>query len=279
VTVPARGIASVVTAREETESEIWSAIERAHRESRGPGTAYPETTTSVEPPLRRPIEKSASRTLQPSMRVIPPGPRSFWSVFKLRECGTYVRADHLNQDFPDQDQERPSQRALDVDGLAIDVLPVSNTEFQRFLGSTGYVPRVPHRFLDHWVNGAPPPEQADWPVTFVDLGDARAYAAWAGKRLPTEDEWQVGVSDGYALYGRRRVWEWTESEHSDGHSRFVILKGGSDLVLGGSGWYAEGGPLGPERSAKFMLFAPGVDRCSTVGFRCVVDLDTPRSAD
>jgi formylglycine-generating enzyme required for sulfatase activity len=109
-------------------------------------------------------------------------------------------------------------------------------------------------------------------VTFVDLGDARAYAVWAGKRLPTEDEWQVGVSEGYALYGRRRVWEWTESEHSDGHSRFVILKGGSDLVLGGSGWYAEGGPLRPERSAKFMLFAPGVDRCSTVGFRCVVDL-------
>jgi formylglycine-generating enzyme required for sulfatase activity len=193
-------------------------------------------------------------------------------VFQLRECGTYVRADHLNQDFPDQEQQRSSSRALDVDGLAIDELPVTNTEFQRFLGSTGYVPRVPHRFLDHWAGGAPPPGQADWPVTFVDLDDARAYAAWAGKRLPTEDEWQVGVSEGYALYGRRRVWEWTESEHSDGHSRFVIVKGGSDLVLNGSGWYAEGGPLRPERSAKFMLFAPGVDRCSTVGFRCVVDL-------
>jgi formylglycine-generating enzyme required for sulfatase activity len=193
-------------------------------------------------------------------------------VFELRECGTYVRVDHLNQDCPDQEQQWSSQRALDVDGLAIDELPVSNTEFQRFVRSSGYLPRVSHRFLDHWVNGGPPPEQADWPVTFVDLGDARAYAVWAGKRLPTEDEWQVGVSEGYALYGRRRVWEWTESEHSDGHSRFVILKGGSDLVLGGSGWYAEGGPLRPERSAKFMLFAPGVDRCSTVGFRCVVDL-------
>ena len=183
--------------------------------------------------------------LSPGMRVVAPGPRSFESVFRLRECGTYVRADHLNQDFPDQEQERSSQRALDVDGLAIDELPVSNAEFQRFLLSTGYAPKVPHRFLDHWVNGGPPPEQADWPVTFVDLDDARAYAAWAGKRLPTEDEWQVAVSEGYALYGRRRVWEWTESEHSDGHSRFVILKGGSDLVLGGSGWYAEGGPLGP----------------------------------
>jgi formylglycine-generating enzyme required for sulfatase activity len=272
VTVPARGIASLVTMSRETESEIWSVIERADPESPRADTAFPETTTPVEPPLRRPIEKSASRTLSPSMRVVAPGPRSFGSVFELRECGTYMRADHLNQDFPDQEQQWSSQRALEVDGLAVDELPVSNTEFLRFLRSSGYLPRVSHRFLDHWVNCGPPPEQADWPVTFVDLGDARAYAVWAGKRLPTEDEWQVGVSEGYALYGRRRVWEWTESEHSDGHSRFVILKGGSDLVLGGSGWYAEGGPLRPERSAKFMLFAPGVDRCSTVGFRCVVDL-------
>jgi formylglycine-generating enzyme len=274
VTVPARAIACLVTMSGENVTEIWSAVERARPESPGAGTGYPETITPVEPPLRLPVEKSASRTLSPGMRVVPPGPRSFESVFRLRECGTYLRADHLNQDFPDQEQERSSERALDVEGLAIDELPVSNREFQRFLLSSGYVPKVRHRFLDHWADGAPPPGQADWPVTYVDLNEARAYAAWTGKRLPTEDEWQVGVSEGYALYGRRRVWEWTESEHSDGHNRFVILKGGSDLVLGGSGWYAEGGPLGPERSAKLMLFAPGVDRCSTVGFRCVVDLDT-----
>jgi formylglycine-generating enzyme required for sulfatase activity len=280
VTVPARGIAGLVTVSEGNESEIWSALEHAHPEGAGAGavgTAYPETTVPVETPVRRPVGKSASRTLSPGMRLVPPGRRSFESVFRLRECGTYVRADHLNQDFPDQEQQRSSQRELDIDGLAIDELPVSNAEFQRFVLSTGYVPKVAHRFLDHWADGGPPPGQADWPVTYLDLDDARMYAAWAGKRLPTEDEWQVGVSEGYALYGRRRAWEWTESEHSDGHNRFVIVKGGSDLVLGGSGWYAEGGPLGPERSAKFMLFAPGVDRCSTVGFRCVVDLDTTRS--
>ena len=272
VTVPARGIAGLVTLSGGAEGEIWSVIGRIQRESLGSGAAFPETATSVEPPRRRPVEKAAVARLPPGMRLVPPGLRSFGSVFKLRECGTYVRADHLDQDFPDQEQQWSSPRVLDVGGLAIDELPVSNVDFDRFLRSSGYLPKMPHRFLDHWVNAGPPPDQDDWPVTFVDLGDARAYAAWAGKRLPTEDEWQVGVSEGHALYGRRRVWEWTESEHSDSHSRFVILKGGSDLVLGGSGWYAEGGPLGPERSAKFMLFAPGVDRCSTVGFRCVVDL-------
>ncbi|MGD0810884.1 MAG: SUMF1/EgtB/PvdO family nonheme iron enzyme [Acidimicrobiales bacterium] len=281
VTVPARGVACLVSIRGENQREVWSAIERAHPDTSmagNLGAAYPETTAPVEPPVRRPVAKSASRALLPGTRVVPPGPRSFESVFRLRECGTYVRADHLNQDFPDQEQERSSQRALDVAGLAIDELPVSNAGFERFLDSTGYTPKVRHRFLDHWVNGGPPPGQADWPVTYVDLEDARAYAAWSGKRLPTEDEWQVAMSEGYARHGRRRVWEWTESEHSDGHNRFVIVKGGSDLVLGGSGWYAEGGPLGPERSAKFMLFASGVDRCSTVGFRCVVDLDRVGSA-
>ena len=278
VTVPARGIACLVTISKENESEIWSAVERTHPENASGGTAYPEMTAPVEPPLRRRVDNSAPGSLSRGMSLVPPGPRSFESVFRLRECGTYVRADHLNQDFPDQEQERSSLRALDIEGLAIDELPVSNREFQRFLVSTGYVPKVRHHFLDHWADGGPPPGQTDWPVTYVDLGDARAYAAWSGKRLPTEDEWQVAVSEGYALLGRQRVWEWTESEHSDGHNRFVIVKGGSDLVLGGSGWYAEGGPLGPERSAKFILFAPGVDRCSTVGFRCVVDLDTAGSA-
>jgi hypothetical protein len=70
------------------------------------------------------------------------------------------------------------------------------------------------------------------------------------------------------------VWEWTESERSDGRTRFCLLKGGSFYTARGSGWYFDGGPRPNAYSAKFLLMWPGLDRCATIGFRCAVDLVT-----
>ena len=103
----------------------------------------------------------------------------------------------------------------------------------------------------------------------MSLEDARAYAAWAGKRLPREEEWQ------FATLGNRDrnyPWEWTESERSDGRTRFAILKGGSYYRVIGSEWYADGGAQANDFAAKFLLMYPGLDRCATIGFRCAVDL-------
>jgi len=44
--------------------------------------------------------------------------------------------------------------------------------------------------------------------------------------------------------------------------------------LVGSEWYADGGPQPPDFAAKFLLGPPGLNRRSTIGFRCVVDLRT-----
>jgi formylglycine-generating enzyme required for sulfatase activity len=68
------------------------------------------------------------------------------------------------------------------------------------------------------------------------------------------------------------VWEWTESERSDGRTRFALLKGGCYYSLTRSAWYADGGPRPNRFVAKYLLSWPGVDRSATVGFRCVVDL-------
>lgn len=107
----------------------------------------------------------------------------------------------------------------------------------------------------------------------LDLAEARAHAAAAGARLPTEDEWQLAAEEGLLDLSGPRVWNWTESEHSDGRTRFVILKGGSDWVAEGSDWYVDGGLLEPARSLKLLLLGAGLGRSPSIGFRLAVDLE------
>ena len=70
------------------------------------------------------------------------------------------------------------------------------------------------------------------------------------------------------------VWEWTESERSDGHTRFAVIRGGSYYQAPGSGWYADGGPRPADFAEKFLLTSASLDRCATIGFRCVIDLES-----
>jgi hypothetical protein len=135
--------------------------------------------------------------------------------------------------------------------------PVSNAEFIAFVNASGYRPRDPTRFLAH------PPADPDAPVTFVSLDDARAFAAWEGSRLPTEVEWQRA---GLAV----DQWELTDSEHTDGHTRFVFLRGGSPLPERDSEWLPERGKRPIDSHVKYILLADGLDRASTITFRTVI---------
>jgi len=55
--------------------------------------------------------------------------------------------------------------------------------------------------------------------------------------------------------------------------RYCIIRGGSFFAARGSNWYVDGGPRPANFATKFLLVWPGLDRCATLGFRCVKDLD------
>jgi formylglycine-generating enzyme required for sulfatase activity len=232
-----------------------------------------------------------------------------------RECGCYPdprTQDEKQRDFlwgePFYGKITHDISEVEVGPFFMDETEVSNADFKRFLDDTGYRPRESKNFLKHWPNGEIPDELADHPVVYVDIDDARAYAKWAGKRLPTEYEWHVAAqgTDGrkfpwgnkfdeskcnttgdrtipvksypcgrspYGCYNMAgNVWEWTESCRDDGHTRFVIIRGGSYFDASqGSIWYVRGGPRPCNTHAKFIRMWPGLDRCATIGFRCVVD--------
>ena len=171
--------------------------------------------------------------------------------------------------------QRTLERVATLDEpVAVASAEVSNQEFAEFLGATGYRPHTSHRFLSHWAAGVDgslvtaPTGAMDEPVTFVDLDDARAYAAWVGGRLPNEDEWQLAAHRPGFVRRIPAVWNWTESEYTDGRTRFVMLKGGADHATPGSEWYFDGGVREPEFAAKYLMPGLGVARSSSIGFRC-----------
>jgi hypothetical protein len=154
-----------------------------------------------------------------------------------------------------------------IEARKIDDHDVTNAEFEEFIKATGYRPKHEQSFLAHWPDHRPPPDRLNSPVVYVDIADARAYAEWKGKRLPTEAEWQAAM-ESERLVGHK-VWNWTESEHFDGHTLFGILKGGWSQSIGGSGWYADSGPRANDWSAKYIYYHPALDRSEAIGFRCI----------
>jgi len=96
---------------------------------------------------------------------------------------------------------------VSVQSLYVDKFPVTNEQFREFLDASGFKPVDTSNFLKHWVGGNIPKGQERFPVVYVSYEDAKAYAAWAGKRLPTELEWQYASAT-----EKGNEWPWKQTK-------------------------------------------------------------------
>ena len=264
-------------------------------------SAVPQTI--VEIPPTKPVASAP-----PGMVKIPEGDFDF-SVRGIEiEGGNDPGVD---VQYPWEDIPRRSHlHRLHLHAYYIDRTPVTNAQFKQFLDATRYRPADDHNFLRDWSNGAFPAGWENKPVTWVSLEDARAYAAWAGKRLPHEWEWQYAAQ---STDGRVYPWgnEWNAAnvpaadrghtraplanadahpqgaspfgvldmignvsqwtdEFRDAHTRAAIIRGAAAYQPLGSVWYFPQ-TYRLDEHEKLLLMAPSRDRAGTIGFRCVVD--------
>ncbi len=215
----------------------------------GPGDAYPQRKNSKGSARRvaaRPHRQSTSARSRPVVRIEP---------------GPYYYG------------EACEQRALDQ-AVEMDQNLVTNHEYWRFVAETGY-PMPPH-WPGRVLAGA-----ENEPVTKVAWYDAVAYAGWAGKRLPTEAEWERAArgtdkrvfpwgdeeadpmppggglppNGPWGMLGQ--VWQWT-SDWYDASQQYRVLRGSCANL-----------PLFP---VFFRYWARPEARSAYIGFRCCSDV-------
>ena len=107
-------------------------------------------------------------------------------------------------------------RAIHVDPFYLDEAEVTNERYGAFVKATG------HRAPYHWLKGALPEAERNYPVVNVSWDDAVAFCEWdGGKRLPTEAEWERacrGVAEG-------QTYPWGDRDPTEADAHFDTLEG------------------------------------------------------
>ena len=176
-------------------------------------------------------------------------------------------------------REESPPRKVRVSAFEIDATEVTNAEFAKFVDATGYItdaerpqpgfeqaggvvfraPTLENPSWWHFVAGATwrTPEGPDSeiktrphePVVQVSFNDARAYAAWAGRRLPNETEWEYAANA-----GADTQYVWGDERAPDGVEMANTWQGTFPIQNTQADGYAKRSPVGCYPANAFGLY-------------------------
>jgi len=302
------GFGAILATNETNSSGVQDLMKFMAERSRKPLTSYSREWHATPQTMVEIAATKPAPAAPPGMIAIPP------TDFDFQVNGIEVEGGNdpgVDVQYPwENAPRRTHHHRIRLHAFYIDRTPVTNAEFKRFLDATHYRPADDHNFLRDWTDGAFPAGWENKPVTWVSIEDARAYAAWSGKRLPHEWEWQYAAQ---SADGRAYPWgtEWDAhavppvdsgsdshplsevdshsrgasafvvldleglvsqwtDEFRDEHTRAAIVRGGAAYQPHGSIWYFPQ-TYRLDEHQKYLLMSPGHDRSATIGFRCVVD--------
>lgn len=160
------------------------------------GILQDQTVVLLEPGTARRVSISkTSKKLATAPSGMVPIPAGQFR-FKATNGDEFIR-------YPKQDQDS----LFAMPSFFMDKYPVTNNQYKRFLDASKYRPSDTANYLKHWKNGKIPAGEGDFPVVYISQEDAKAYTAWAGKRLPTELEWQYA-----AQTSSGQEWPWIQAK-------------------------------------------------------------------
>ena len=157
---------------------------------------------------------------EPGMSVIPGG--QFWMGKPI-----VFLFDELDWTARDRLDDLPLHKVV-VDTFYMDKYEVTQADYAKFAAATG------HKLPWDWKDGKIRPGRDKWPMYNVSWDDAVAYCSWAGKRLPTEAEWEKAARGGLD----RKLYSWGDESgvlsSSDNDNRYGPVSGGKRARFGDS---------------------------------------------